>query len=162
MNLERLVRTGEAPWRPSPDVTGLDVWLGWDHPCAGTFRVGPDLVLFTVAYEDDGDKVSVWAYVPVPAQIEGSFSNQQFDTAADLRRFVNDFFAFAGSPAVFAAASDMSIARWGIQPVPAEEDGLTSAAADFVESLNSAFPVTPATRLQAAVKLAEATELVSS
>ena len=162
MNLETLVRAGEAPWRPSPDVTGLDVWLGWDHPCAGTFRVGPDLVLFTVAYEDDDDKVSVWAYVPVPAEIEGSFSDRQFDTAADLRRFVNHFFALAGRPAVFAAASDMSIARWAPREVPAEEDGLTSAAADFKESLTRAFPVTPATRLRAAVKLAEAKELVSS
>jgi len=110
MNLDTLVRQGEAPWRPLPDATGLDAWLSWGHPCAGTFRVGPDLVLFTVVYEDDDDELSLWAYAPVPAEIEGSFSNRQFDTATDLRKFVNDFFAFAGM-AVFAAASDMSIVR---------------------------------------------------
>lgn len=161
MNLDTLVRQGERPWLPLPDATDLDVWMEYGHPRIGTFRVGHDLVMFAAAYDVDDDRLSVWAYAPVPAEFEALARETQFDTPADLRTFVNN--VFAGRTAVFAVADNSCIARWSTRDVANVEEGLISTAADFLDSLLRAMPLlSPAARLQAAVKAAEARDLVSA
>ena len=132
MNLDTLVKRGEVPWCPSPDATDCDAWLVWDHPQAGTFRTGPDLVLFTVVSDNDDD-LSVWAYAPVNADIERSFADARFGTGPELGEFISAY--FADQMVVFAVASDLLVAHWGEYPVPAGADGLVNAAAAFVSSL---------------------------
>jgi len=158
VTLEGVLRPGQAPWRPSPDVTDVRVLLAYGHPRVGTFRIGLDLVLFATAYDDDDDDLSVWAYVPVPAELEASFLGRRFDTAADLSQAVDGF--FVGRPATMALANNMSLARWSIcDEVPAGDDGLTKAATGFMWSVLKAESFD---HLQAAVKLAEARDLVNS
>jgi hypothetical protein len=146
------LRVGDPPWQPTSHPASVRALLSYGHPSIGTFRIGDDLVLFAVAYEDDEDALSVWAYVPVPAD---AFQGRQFDTAASLRQYVNE--CFAGHTAVFAAANDLAIERWGIQDVTGRPDGLTDAATEFMWSVMKAESFH---RLQAAVRLAEAENLV--
>lgn len=148
------LRVGEPPWQPSSNAASVRTLLSYGHPSIGTFRIGDDLVLFAVAYEDDEDKLSVWAYVPVPAD---AFQGQPFVTAASLRRYVNE--CFAGHATVFAAANDLAIERWGIRDVNMGTDGLTDAATEFMWSVMKAESFH---RLQAAVRLAEAENLVEA
>jgi hypothetical protein len=155
MNLDTIVKRGEAPWCPSPEASDCDAWLVWDHPRAGTFRIGSDLVLFTVVSDDDGD-LSVWAYTPVQAGAEHSFADARFASGSELGEFVSAY--FAGQMAVFAVASDLSVAHWGEYRVPEGADGLATAAAAFVSSLIAA--ARPATRLQAALAGAAAVNAI--
>jgi hypothetical protein len=78
VNLDTLVRPGERPWLPTPDATDLDVWMEYGHPCIGTFRVGPELVLFATAYDVDDDRLSVWAYMQVPPELEALTRDAEF------------------------------------------------------------------------------------
>lgn len=161
MNLDTLVRRGERPWLPLPEATDLDVWMEYGHPRIGTFRVGPDLVMFATAYDVDDDRLSVWAYVPVPREPEALTREAEFATPEELRTFIGNM--FAGRQAVFALADNNAVARWSTRDVNNDEDGLTSAAADFLDSLLRAIPLrSPAARLQAAVKTAEARDLVGA
>jgi hypothetical protein len=146
------LRVGEPPWQPTANATSVSALLSYGHPSIGTFRIGDELVLFAAAYEDDEDELSVWAYIPVPPD---AFRGQQFAAAASLRQYVNE--CFAGQTAVFAAANDLAIERWGIQDVNTRPDGLTDAAAEFMWSVMKAQSFH---RLQAAVRLAEAENLV--
>ena len=161
MNLDTLVRPGERPWLPTPDATDLDVWMEYGHPCIGTFRVGLELVLFATAYDVDDDRLSVWAYVPVPPELEALTRDAEFATPGELRTVISN--TFAGRQAVFALANNDAVARWSTREVDNDEEGLTSAAADFLDSLLRAIPLgSPAARLQAAVKTAEARDLASA
>lgn len=161
VNLDTLVRRGERPWLPLPDATDLDVWMEYGHPRIGTFRVGPDLVMFATAYDVDDDSLSVWAYVPVPRELEVPTREAEFATPGELRTFVSNM--FSGRQAVFAIAHNDAVARWSTRDVDNDKDGLTSAAADFLDSLLRAMPLqSPAARLEAAVKTAEARDLVSA
>jgi hypothetical protein len=126
MNLDTIVKRGQAPWCPSPEAAGCDAWLVWDHPRAGTFRIGPDMVLFTIVSDSDGD-LSVWAYTPVHASTEHSLAEARFGSGPEMGEFVSAH--FAGQMAVFAIASDLSIAHWGEYRVPQGTDGLAAAAA---------------------------------
>jgi hypothetical protein len=155
MNLDTIVKRGEAPWCPSPGASDCDAWLVWDHPRAGTFRIGPDLVLFTVVSDDDAD-LSVWAYTPVQAEAQRSLADARFASGSELGEFVSTF--FASQMAVFAVASDLSVAHWGEYRVPEGADGLATAAAAFVSSLIAA--ARPATRLQAALAGAAAVNAI--
>jgi hypothetical protein len=155
MNPDTLVKRGEVPWCPSPDATDCDAWLVWEHPRAGTFRIGPDLVLFTVVSDNDDD-LSVWAYVPVQADAEPSFAKARFGTGPELGEFVSSH--FAGQMAVFAVASDLLVAHWGEYSVPAGPDGLATAATAFVSSLVAS--ARPMTRLQAALAGAAAVNAI--
>jgi hypothetical protein len=155
MNLDALVKRGEVPWCPSPDATECDAWHVWDHPRAGTFRIGPDLVLFTVVTDNDDD-LSVWAYVPVQADAERSFADVRFATGPELGEFISA--QFADRLAVFAVASDLLVARWGECQVPAGADGLETAAAEFVSSLVAS--ARPMARLQAALAGAAAVNAI--
>src|SRR5260370_8219120 len=83
MNLDALVKRGEVPWCRSPDATDCDSWLVVDHPRAGTFRIGSDLVLFTVVSDNDGD-LYVWAYAPVQGDAEHRFADARFGTGPEL------------------------------------------------------------------------------
>jgi hypothetical protein len=155
MNLDALVKRGEVPWCPSPDATDCDAWLVWDHPRAGTFRIGSDLVLFTVVSGNDGD-LSVWAYAPVQGDVERAFADVRFETGPELGEFISAH--FADQMAVFAVASNLLVAHWGEYPVPAGADGLVTAAAAFVSSLiDSAQPMA---RLQAALAGAAAVNAI--
>jgi hypothetical protein len=161
VNLDTLVRRGERPWLPLPDATDLDVWMEYGHPRIGTFRVGPDLVMFATAYDVDDDRLSVWAYVPVPRELEALTSEVEFATSGELRTFISKM--FAGRQAVFAIADNDAVARWSTRDVNNDEEGLTSAAADFLDSLLQAIPLrSPAARLRAAVKAAEARDLMNA
>lgn len=155
MNLDTLVKRGEVPWSPSPDASDCDAWHVWDHPRAGTFRIGDELVLFTVVSDNDGD-LSVWAYVPVVADAERSFADARFASGLELGDFISAH--FADQMAVFAVASDLLIAHWGEYRVPAGADGLATAAAAFVSSLIAA--AGPTARLQAALAGAEAVSAI--
>lgn len=161
MNLDTLVRRGERPWLPLPDATDLDVWMEYGHPRVGTFRVGPDLVMFATAYDVDDDRLSVWAYVPVPRELEALIREAEFAAPGELRTFISNM--FAGRQAVLAIADNNAVARWSTRDVNNDDEGLISAAADFLDSLLRAMPLrSPAARLQAAVKTAEACDLVSA
>lgn len=155
MNLDTVVKRGEAPWCPSPDATDCDAWLEWDHPRAGTFRIGPDLVMFTVVSDDDGD-LSVWAYAPVQSEAERPFAQARFASSSDLGEFISAH--FAGQMAVFAVASDLSVAHWSEYRVAEGADGLATAAAAFVSSLIAA--AGPTARLQAALAGAAAVNAI--
>jgi len=155
MNLDTLVKRGEVPWCPSPDATDCDAWLVWDHPRAGTFRIGPDLALFTVVSDNDDD-LSVWAYVPVQGDVEHLFAKARFATGPELGEFISAH--FAGQMAVFAVASDLLVAHWGEYPVPTGADGLAIAATAFVSSLIAS--ARPMARLQAALAGAAAVNAI--
>ena len=155
MNLDALVKRGEVPWCPSPDATDCDAWLVVDHPRAGTFRIGSDLVLFTVVSDNDGD-LSVWAYAPVQGDVEHLFAEARFGTGPELGEFISAH--FADQMAVFAVASDLLVAHWGEYPVPAGADGLATAAAAFVSSLIAS--ARPMARLQAALAGAAAVNAI--
>jgi hypothetical protein len=152
MNLDALVKRGEVPWCPSPDATDCDAWLVVDHPRAGTFRVGSDLVLFTVVSDND----SVWAYAPVQGDAEHLFADARFGTGPELGEFISAH--FAGQMAVFAVASDLLVAHWGEYPVPEGADGLATAATAFVSSLTAS--ARPMARLQAALAGAAAVNAI--
>jgi hypothetical protein len=156
MNLDTVVKRGEVPWRPSPDASDCDAWLVWDHPRAGTFRIGQDLVLFTVVSDNDDADLSVWAYAPVQPEAERSFADAWFASSSELGEFISAH--FADQMAVFVVASDLSIAHWGEYRVPDGADGLATAAAAFVSSLIAA--AAPSTRLQAALAGAAAVNAI--
>jgi hypothetical protein len=155
MNLDVLVKRGEVPWCPSPDASDCEAWHVWDHPRAGTFRIGQDLVLFTVVSDDDGD-LSVWAYVPVPAEVQGSLADARFTSGSELGEFISA--QFADRMAVFAVARDLLVAHWGEYRVSAGADGLPTSAAAFISSLIDA--AGPAARLQAALAGAAAVSAI--
>jgi hypothetical protein len=135
--------------------------MEYGHPRIGTFRVGPDLVMFATAYDVDDDRLSVWAYVPVPRELEALTREAEFATPGELRTFISNM--FAGRQAVFAIADNDAVARWSTRDVNNDEEGLTSAAADFLDSLLQAIPLrSPAARLRAAVKTAEARDLMDA
>ena len=105
MNLDALVSAGSRPWQPSPVARDLDVWDKSDFPTCGTFRLGHDLIIFTLVTAV-GSR-SLWAYVPVTAHEEATVTAATFDTESAF----DDFLAarFAGREAVFAAAENLLI-----------------------------------------------------
>lgn len=105
MNLDSLVTIGYRPWRPGPAVHDLDIWDKYDFPTCGTFRLGEDLVVFTLV--TSAGVGSVWAYVPVPAVAQESVVNARFDTGAEFDAFLAG--CFADRETVFASAVDLEI-----------------------------------------------------
>lgn len=67
MNLDTLVSAGQPPSRPTPAAHDLDIWDKYDFPLHGTYRLGDDLIVFTVI-TTAGNR-SLWAYVPVSPEL---------------------------------------------------------------------------------------------
>ena len=105
VNLDTLVSVGQPPWRPVHAARDIDVWDKYDYPLHGTYRLGDDLIVFTVI--TTGGSRSLWAYVPVPRDAQETFANAQFDTEAEFNTFLDR--CFVGHEAVFAAAENFVI-----------------------------------------------------
>jgi hypothetical protein len=117
VNMDTLVSTGQPPWRPTPDAQDVDIWDKYDFPLHGTYRLGDDLIVFTVI-TTAGNR-SLWAYVPVSPESRKTVVTARFDTEAAFNAFLEG--CFAGHEAVFAAAENFIITAKsdGIQISPA-------------------------------------------
>ena len=105
MNLDTLVSAGQPPWRPSPAAHDVDIWDKYDFPLHGTYRLGDDLIVFTVI-TTAGNR-SLWAYVPVSPELRETITDARFDTEAEFNAFLEE--CFVGHEAVFAAAENFVI-----------------------------------------------------
>ena len=105
VNLDTLVSVGHRPWRPTAEAHDVDVWDKYDFPNCGTYRLGNGLVVFTLI--TTASTMSLWAYVPVPADSEKYVTNVPFITESEFDAFVED--CFAGHEVVFAEAADFVI-----------------------------------------------------
>jgi hypothetical protein len=116
--MDTLVSTGQPPWRPTPDARDVDIWDKYDFPLHGTYRLGDDLIVFTVI-TTAGNR-SLWACVPVSRESREAVATAQFDTEVAFNAFLEG--CFAGREAVFAAAENFIVTAKsdGIQipPVP--------------------------------------------
>ena len=105
MNMDTLVSTGQPPWRPTPDAQDVDIWDKYDFPLHGTYRLGDDLIVFTVI--TTAGSRSLWAYVPVSPESRETVATVRFGTEAAFNAFLEG--CFAGHEAVFAAAENFII-----------------------------------------------------
>ena len=105
VNLDTLVSAGQPPWRPVPAAQDVDVWDKYDFPLNGTYRLGDEVIVFTLV-TTVGSR-SLWAYVPVSPDQREAVSDPRFDTKAEFDAFLAD--CFAGREAVFAAAENFVI-----------------------------------------------------
>jgi hypothetical protein len=124
VNMDTLVSTGQPPWRPTPDAQDVDIWDKYDFPLHGTYRLGDDLIIFTVI-TTAGNR-SLWAYVPVAPESCETVTTARFDTEAAFNDFLEG--CFAGQEAVFAAAENFIITAKsdGIQ-IPRAPNALLAA-----------------------------------
>lgn len=104
-SLDRLVTAGQRPWRPAPAAEDVDVWDRFDFPTSGTYRLGDELIVFSLV-TTAGDR-SMWAYVPVPAERAKAAAEARFDSDAEFYDFVAGF--FLAQEVVFAVAEDFII-----------------------------------------------------
>ena len=105
MNLDTLVSVGQRPWRPVAGAEDVDVWDKFDFPTLGTFRLGPDLIIFTLI--TTAGMRSLWAYVPVPAGLQKIVTETRFESDTEFDAFLAA--CFADREAVFAAAENFII-----------------------------------------------------
>jgi hypothetical protein len=105
VNMDTLVSTGQPPWRPTPDAQDVDIWDKYDFPLHGTYRLGDDLIVFTVI-TTAGNR-SLWAFVPVSPESREAVATTRFDTEAEFNAFLEG--CFAGHEVVFAAAENFII-----------------------------------------------------
>jgi len=105
VNLDTLVSAGQPPWHPVPAAQDVDVWDKYDFPLHGTYRLGDEVIVFTLV--TTGGSRSLWAYVPVPPEQREAVSDPRFDTKAEFDAFLAG--CFAGHEAVFAAAENFVI-----------------------------------------------------
>ena len=124
VNTDTLVSTGQPPWRPTPDAQDVDIWDKYDFPLHGTYRLGDDLIVFTVI-TTAGNR-SLWAYVPVSPELREAVGSVRFDTEAKFNAFLEG--CFAGREVVFAAAENFIITAKsdGIQ-IPRTPNALLAA-----------------------------------
>jgi hypothetical protein len=143
VNLDRLVSAGYRPWKPTADAHDVDAWDKYDFPNCGTYRLGKDLIIFTLI--TTGGTRSLWAYVPVPGEDEESVCNARFDTPDEFDAFLAS--RFAGLEAVFAAAEDFVITSKsdGIL-IPSGKHKLLLAGAKWYSSQPGVPAVRPSTR----------------
>ena len=105
VNLDTLVSAGQPPWRPTPAAHDVDIWDKYDFPLHGSYRLGDDLIVFTVI-TTAGNR-SLWAYVPVSPELRETVAAARFDTEAEFNAFLEG--CFAGHEVVFAAAENFVI-----------------------------------------------------
>jgi hypothetical protein len=145
MNLDTLVSTGQRPWRPTAAADDVEVWNKFDFPTSGTFRLGDDMVVFTLI--TTAGSQSLWAYVPVAAGDQKSVTDARFDSDAEFDAFVAT--CFAGREAVFAVAQDHFItAKSDGVPIGDGEHALLTAAAQWYMTRYSARMRLPALRVE--------------
>lgn len=102
LNLDTLVSAGQPPWQPTAAAQDVDVWDKYDFPLHGTYRLGDELVVFTVI--TTAGSRSLWAYVPVSPDMREAVTGARFDTEAEFNAFLDGL--FAGREAVLAAAEN--------------------------------------------------------
>jgi hypothetical protein len=159
MNLDALLKPGRLPWSPNPGVGSLDVWSAYEHPLAGTFRSGRDLVLFMMLADFDG-RTSVWAYTCLPKNEATDLTKREFASVEELREFVEEL--LGGRRVALALAEDLLIKNWSIS----DSDGPILERADrFLDDLLASMRASrdPGTALR--TKLAQvdaASELVDA
>lgn len=105
VNLDTLVSAGQPPWWPTAAARDVDVWDKYDFPLHGTYRLGDELVVFTLI--TTAGSRSLWAYVPVSPGERAAVTDPRFDTEAEFNAFLDGL--FAGHEAVLAAAEDFMI-----------------------------------------------------
>lgn len=105
VNLDTLVSAGQRPWRAARGAEDVDVWDKFDFPTSGTFRLGPELIIFTLI--TTAGTRSLWAYVPVPAGLQKIVAGTRFESDTEFDAFLAA--CFADREAVFAAAEDFVI-----------------------------------------------------
>lgn len=165
MNLDALVCRGTPPWQPSREAHDTEVWHRYDHPMAGTYKLGDDLVLFTLI-GDTSNHLSVWAYVPLLQSDLEKVDCAEFDTPTEMREFIESM--FAGREATFALAKDLKVWRWTRYNVSSRLGLLpaaTAALAEMVRSITDRHrPPAPDVLFQAELAQAEVTtdELVDA
>lgn len=125
MNMDTLVSTGQPPWRPTPDAQDVDIWDKYDFPLHGTYRLGDDLIVFTLI--TTAGTRSLWAYALISPELREAVANARFDTESAFNAFLEG--CFAGHEAVFAAAENFIITAKsdGIQ-IPRVPNALLAAA----------------------------------
>jgi hypothetical protein len=128
MNLDTLVSAGYQPWMPTVGATDVDVWDKYDFPTCGTYRLGDDLVIFTLI--TTAGRGSLWAYVPVPPAEREMVTGARFDTENEFEAFLDG--RFADREAVFAAAENFVI-TWKSDGVyiPSDRHALLRAASEW-------------------------------
>jgi hypothetical protein len=125
VNVDTLVRIGQPPWQPVPGAEIVDVWDKYDFPICGIYRLGGNVIVFTVI--TTAGSRSLWAYVPVHAEEREAVTEARFDTEAEFDAWLQSL--FAGHEAVFAAAEDFVItAKSDGILIPPERNGLLAAA----------------------------------
>jgi hypothetical protein len=105
VNLDTLVSAGQPPGRPRTAARDVDVWDKYDFPLHGTYRLGDDLVVFTLI--TTAGSRSLWAYVPVPPGEREAVTTARFSTEAEFNAFLDGL--FARREVVLAAAEDFVI-----------------------------------------------------
>lgn len=106
MNLDKLVRRGQPPWRPVPEAEDVDIWEKLDFPTRGTYRIDGQLVIYTLI--TTAASRSLWAYVPATAEAAKIIeANPRFETEGDFIAFLDS--CFTNREVVFAAAEGFAI-----------------------------------------------------
>jgi hypothetical protein len=105
LNLDTLVSAGRQPWKPTAAAQDVDVWDKYDFPLHGTYRLGDELVVFTLI--TTAGSRSLWAYVPVSPEMREAVTEARFDTEAEFSAFLDGL--FAGREAVLAAAENFVV-----------------------------------------------------
>ena len=141
MNLDTLVSIGQPPWEPVPGAELVDVWDKYDFPICGIYRLGDDLIVFTLI--TTAGSRSLWAYVPVPPGEREAVTEVRFDHEDEFDAFLKG--CFAGREAVFASAGDFVItAKSDGIFIPAGKNELLAVATGWYIGRRFAGPVTPA------------------
>jgi hypothetical protein len=105
LNLDTLVSAGQPPWQPTAAAQDVDVWDKYDFPLHGTYRLGDELVVFTLI--TTAGSRSLWAYVPVSSDMREAVTAARFNTEAEFNAFLDEL--FARREAVLAAAENFVV-----------------------------------------------------
>ncbi|MFF5210303.1 hypothetical protein [Streptosporangium sp. NPDC000396] len=130
VNLDSLVKQGRLPWRPNAQSKDLEVFHQYEIPLTGIFWMGQAAVLFTMAFEGDGD-LSVWSYVELDEEVAAGLPALTFESLEMLDDWVDS--QFLGREAVFAIVREDRIgSRWTRIHV---ESGLLEATDAFLTAV---------------------------
>lgn len=158
MNLDTLARRGQPPWRPVPEADDVDIWEKLDFPIRGTYRIGGELVIFTLI--TTAASRSLWAYVPASAEAAKVIAaNPRFETEADFTAFLDG--CFTNREVVFAAAEDFTITTKSDGTfIPSGKNALITAGARWYLERSAALNACLQKKLAAAGEAADTSEIV--
>ncbi len=111
MNHDVLVQCGRLPWSPNPAVRDLDIWHGYEHPIAGTFRCGADPVFFAQIVGFNS-RLSVWAYGCLTDQELAKSRDLTFSSPADVLDLA--YSLLSERKVVLALADDQLTEHWSV------------------------------------------------